>query len=236
MHIDFAATAFGRIRYAEAGSGAAFVLLPGTNQTHDLFRRQIEALARRFRVIAIEPPGCPGSAPLPDPVTVERLAESVMSTMDALGVARAHVYGIHLGNKIGAALAAGWPARVANLVFSGQSHSIVADNGVRNDFVRGITRNHFDGGDDPAKAPTRRLYEANFAYDLERDLRRLSCRTLIVEIATPAEDASVGRQGASLLGIVPNSHLVTFEASDGVGHTLDDRADELAGAIFRFVG
>lgn len=237
MQLDFAATPFGPIRYAYAGRGPAFILLPGTNQTHDLFRRQIAALAERFRVLAIEPPGCPGSAPLPDPVTIERLAESIAATMDSLGIASACVYGIHLGNKIGAALAAGWPTRVESFVFSGQSHSIIADNGARNEYVRQITRHHFgQTGGDQTKTATRRLYEANFAYDLDRDLRRLQCPTLVVEIATPAEDASLGRQGAALLKVIPQSSLATFQAADGLGHTLDDRAGDLARTIFAFRG
>ncbi len=229
-------TRFGRIPYAEAGSGPALLVLPGTGQTHALFARQIEAFAARFRAIGVDPPGSPGSAPLPDPLSIERLAESVVAVMDALEIETAHVYGIHLGNKIGAALAAGWPDRVGAFVFSGQSHSIIADNAARNEFVRALTRHYFtEPADTPAKRDARRLYEANFAYDLARDLRRIPNRTLVVEIVTKDESAAPGRQGPSLLKHIPRSELVTFEEPDGVGHTLDDRAEEMAQAIFAFV-
>jgi pimeloyl-ACP methyl ester carboxylesterase len=232
----FAETRFGRIAYAEAGRGPALVHLPGTGQTHAMFARQIAALARRFRVVGIDPPGSPGSAALPDPLSIERLAESVVAAMDAIGVAKAHVYGIHLGNKIGAALAANRPDRVGDFVFSGQSHSIIADNGRRNAHMRELTRHHFAGGpDDPARRDARRLYEANFAYDLARDLRRIPNRTLVVEIATRRESARYGLQGPSLLAHIPRSELVTFEEPDGVGHTLDGRAEDLAQAIFSFI-
>jgi pimeloyl-ACP methyl ester carboxylesterase len=231
-----AETRFGPIAYAEAGGGPAFLVLPGTGQNHPMFARQIAALARRFRAIGLDPPGSPGSAPLPDPSSIERLAESVVAAMDAIGIERAHVYGIHLGNKIGAALAAGWPDRVGDFIFSGQSHSIMADNERRNAHVRELTRHYFTGGpDDPAKRDARRLYEANFAYDLERDLRRIPNRTLIVEIATEGESAGYGLQGPALLAHIPRSALVTFREPDGVGHTLDNRAEELAEAIFRFI-
>jgi pimeloyl-ACP methyl ester carboxylesterase len=230
------ATPFGRITYAAAGTGPALLLLPGTGQNHAIFRRQIEALAPHFRVFAVDTPGSPGSAPLPDPLGIERLAESVVAAMDALALAKAHVYGIHLGNKVGAALAAGWPDRVGDFIFSGQSHSIIADNDARNDFVRVLTRHHFEGpADDPAKRDARRLYDANFAYDLAGDLRRIPNRTLIVEIATTEEDSSLGRQGPSLLRYVPRASLLTLEEPDGVGHTLDNRAEELARAIVAFL-
>ncbi|MCW5770470.1 MAG: alpha/beta fold hydrolase [Rhodospirillaceae bacterium] len=230
------ATRFGTIACVSEGKGAPLLLLPGTGQNHAIFTRQIAALAPHFRVVAVDTPGSPGSAPLPNPLTIERLAESVAATMDALGIAKAHVYGIHLGNKVGAALCANWPDRVGDFVFSGQSHSIMADNDARNDFIRGITRHHFEGpADDPAKGDSRRLYDANFAYDLAGDLRRIPNRTLIVEIATPEEDTHPGRQGAALLRYIPRSTLVTFEEPDGLGHTLDNRAEELAAEILRFV-
>lgn len=237
MQKGFADTAFGAIQYVTAGQGAPLLLLPGTGQNHAIFTRQLPALAARFRTVAVDTPGSPGSAPLPDPLTLERLADSVVATMNALEIDKAHVYGIHLGNKIGAALAAGWPGRVGEFIFSGQSHSIIADNDARNAFVRTLTRHHFDVSPaKPAQRDTQRLYEANFAYDLARDLRRIPNRTLIVEIATKEEDATIGRQGPALLNYIPRSSLVTFEEPDGVGHTLDNRAGELARAIFDFIG
>ena len=236
IQIDFAETTFGRMQYASAGVGPVLLLLPGTAQGHALFAQQIEVLGRHFRAVAIDLPGTPGSAPLPNPLSVERMATSVVATMDVLDIGRAHVYGIHLGKKIGAALASGWPARVGEFIFSGQSHSIIADNRKRNDHVRPLVRDHFGGAtDNPAKLDMRRLYEANFAYDLERDLRRIPNRTLIVEIATKNEDVTIGRQGSVLLKMIPRSALVTFEEPDGVGHTLDNRADELGRAIIDFI-
>ena len=71
--------------------------------------------------------------------------------------------------------------------------------------------------------------------DLERDLLRISNRTLIVEIAAKQKDLSIGRQGPTLLKMIARSALVTFEEPDGVGHTLDNRAGELGRAIIDFV-
>lgn len=79
------------------------------------------------------------------------------------------------------------------------------------------------------------LYQANFAYDLEADLRRLPNRTLIVEIATAHEDRTIGRQGEGLIQIVPRSSLITFEEPDGLGLTLANRADALAAALDAFL-
>jgi len=81
----------------------------------------------------------------------------------------------------------------------------------------------------------RQLYEANFAYDLEADLRRIACPTLIVEIATPQEDQMVGRQGDALRQILQDATLATFEEAGGLGLTLENRAGELAAVISNFL-
>jgi pimeloyl-ACP methyl ester carboxylesterase len=80
-----------------------------------------------------------------------------------------------------------------------------------------------------------RLYQANFAYDLEADLRRIRQPTLIIEIATPHEDRRIGRQGKALSQIIPDAALVTFEEPDGLGLTLENRADAVAAAIKTFL-
>ena len=63
-------------------------------------------------------------------------AEDVVNVLDALAIQRAHVFGLHTGNKIAAAMAAGWPDRVDRLILAGRTHSIVADQAARNVAVR----------------------------------------------------------------------------------------------------
>lgn len=85
-----------------------------------------------------------------------------------------------------------------------------------------------------AATPT---YELNFAYDLGTDLRRLAAPTLLIEVVTPTEDQTVGRQGARLLEIMPGAELVTWDHPDAPSHevTLFDRYEELAGLLVRFL-
>jgi pimeloyl-ACP methyl ester carboxylesterase len=81
-----------------------------------------------------------------------------------------------------------------------------------------------------------RVYEANLAYDLERDLKRLQCPTLIIEIATPSEDGHIGRQGAALLSIIPGAQLLTIEEGAGFDAMKDSVAERAAKPIFDFLG
>jgi hypothetical protein len=60
--------------------------------------------------------------------------------------------------------------------------------------------------------------------------------TLVIEIATPHEDRTIGRQGEALMRVVDNAELVTFEEPDGLGLTLENRAKAVAAAIEAFLG
>lgn len=78
------------------------------------------------------------------------------------------------------------------------------------------------------------LYEANFRYDLGADLTHIAAPTLVVEIATPREDAEIGRQAGAVAALVPGARTTVFEEPDGLGLTLEDRAGELAECILAF--
>lgn len=80
-------------------------------------------------------------------------------------------------------------------------------------------------------AGTPALYAANFAYDLGRDLARLTVPTLLIEVATPHEDAAIGRQAAAVLALVPHASVATIEEPAGETLTLEHRADDLAALV-----
>lgn len=83
---------------------------------------------------------------------------------------------------------------------------------------------------------TRKLYRANFSFDLGAAFRRIRVPTLILEIATPAEDASYGRQGEAVRALIPGSTLVTLHENTGHAHTLEHRAADLARVLREFFG
>jgi hypothetical protein len=233
-----AETAMGRIHYREAGAGPALLLLPGAGQTGEIFEALMPHLPD-YRLIAPDTLGSGGSAPLPQGRALHEtqaasfmafLAESMVALLDALGIHQAHVYGIHTGNKIGAAMAANWPARVGRFVFVGQSHSIIADNAARNAAILKVAGHHLAPAD-----PTAVLYRGNLAYDLDGDLRRLPARTLVIEIATPEEDAVIGRQGPGVAALMRDATMATFIEVDGLGHTLEGQARELAATLRTFL-
>ena len=128
----YAAAKSGLIHYAEAGEGEALLLMGETPRSYRFFDRLLPLLAPGVRAIAVDLPGLGNSHPLPDPMSVPAVAECLAGFLDALGIERANVFGMHTGDKIAAALAAGWPGRVNRLILAGQTHSLFPEMEKRN--------------------------------------------------------------------------------------------------------
>jgi pimeloyl-ACP methyl ester carboxylesterase len=143
MRPGYAHTAHGAMHYAEAGAGEALLLLHANPRSHRYFRHMTPLLAPHFRAIAVDTPGFGNSHALPDPPSIGSIAGCFVQFLDALGIERAHVFGLHTGNKIAAALAAQWPSRVHSVVLAGQTHSLILDKAARDQAIREIVQHYF---------------------------------------------------------------------------------------------
>lgn len=160
LRFGYADTPHGQVHYAEAGSGTPLLLLPGSARSYRQFLPLLESLSPRYRVIAIDTLGYGASAPLPAGGGIPTLAEGVVGVMDALNIPAAHVFGIHTGHKVTAALASQWPDRVLRVIIAGKSHSIIPGQQERNAFIlarlQGRTHLRVTGPD--AQAPDLRTW------------------------------------------------------------------------------
>ncbi|MGH2587722.1 MAG: alpha/beta fold hydrolase, partial [Dehalococcoidia bacterium] len=76
----------------------------------------LDGLARSFRVITFDNRGTGLSDKPEAPTTIAQMADDVAGLLDALGIARAHVFGISMGGMIAQELALRHPEKVAGLV------------------------------------------------------------------------------------------------------------------------
>lgn len=132
FRFGYADSPHGQVHHASAGAGSPLLLLPGSTRSFRQFRALVPLLAPHHRVVAVDTLGYGASAPFPAGGTMETLAESAVSVLDALDIARADVFGMHTGHKVAAVLAAHWPGRVRRLVLAGKTHSIIPDQDLRN--------------------------------------------------------------------------------------------------------
>lgn len=111
------------IHVSEQGQGDPVIMLhgggPGASGLSN-YGRNIEALARHYRVLVPDMPGYGGSTkgvnrsdPFGD------LADGILGLMDALDLPRAHLIGNSLGGACALRMALDQPARVASLVLMG---------------------------------------------------------------------------------------------------------------------
>lgn len=240
----YAATRHGRVHYRRGGRGPAVLLLHATPRSSRSYLGLFPYLAARYQVVAPDTLGFGHSDPLPAKATLGMLADSLVDVLDYLGIAQTAVFGLHTGNKIGAALAAAHPERVSRFILCGMTHSIIPDARQREAAIRAILAAH---PIDPAAvlapserqdrrdgaAGTRAIYEANYSFDLAATLGRLSMPTLVLELVTPAE-AHLGEQAGALAALIPAATARLLERSDR--DVLERAPAELAAVITRFLG
>lgn len=239
----------GQLHYRECGSGGPppLLLLHPPLRSSLYFVRLMEALQASGgpRVIALDLPGFGNSYPLPREISMTGVANVVARAMTQLNCQRAHVFGLHTGNKVAAALAAFHPGRVCHLVLAGMTHSIIPDAVRRNEAMRAYIERKLPT--DPARDPQawqdeqtdRRsscghdtLYAADYAFDLAAALRRIAAPTLVLELAVPEEDA-LGRQADALCALLANGRSLQLPFDDR--ELLLAQPMQLAAALLEFL-
>ncbi len=105
------------------GAGPPLVLLHGGYGSWTHWLRNIDALARRYRVIAADLPGLGDSATPPAPVTPEGLAAIIGGGLDALLPAgeRCHLVGFSFGAMLGSFVAAALGGRLRSMTLVGSA-------------------------------------------------------------------------------------------------------------------
>jgi pimeloyl-ACP methyl ester carboxylesterase len=92
------------LHYVAGGAGEPLVLLPGWPQTWWEFRKVMPALARRFRVIAVDLPGMGTSRPAGG--DKKSMAAAVHGLVQALGLGPVHMAGHDIGAMVAFSFAA----------------------------------------------------------------------------------------------------------------------------------
>lgn len=103
------------INYDQQGSGEPLVLIPYLSADHACYAFQVADYSKHFTCISIDPRGTGESDKPAGEYSTEMFADDVAALMQAIGLARAHVFGLSLGAATGIWLAAKHPDRVKSL-------------------------------------------------------------------------------------------------------------------------
>lgn len=107
------------IAYERAGEGPALVLLHGyVGDAASTWRRQLEALADEFTVVAWDAPGAGRSDDPPEGFGMAGYADVLAGFLDRLGLHRPHVAGLSFGGALALALYGRHPGVPATLILA----------------------------------------------------------------------------------------------------------------------
>jgi pimeloyl-ACP methyl ester carboxylesterase len=109
-------TTDGHLAYREQGSGRPVVLIHGGALDHRMWDPQVEALSRRYRVIA---PDARGHGRSSTPTAPYRHADDLVALLRHLGISRATLVGLSSGAWTAVDTAVEYPEFVEALVISG---------------------------------------------------------------------------------------------------------------------
>ena len=103
------------INYEMQGEGEPLVLVPFLSADHACYAFQVAEYEKHFTCISLDPRGT-GETDKPEgEYSAELFADDVAAFMEALGIERAHVFGMSLGAATGMWLAAKYPEKVKSL-------------------------------------------------------------------------------------------------------------------------
>lgn len=224
--------------------GPPVLLIPGLGGRKEGWGRVTTRLARRHRIIAVDPRGMGESTLVPGPCRMEDLAEDLRLLLDTLEVEQVRAFGVSMGGKVALSLALQWPRRVRSLVLMSTSpggehhvgestyawfregalaHQVYAERVVPRLFGPTFRKDRLHLVQAFARARHRSppeprglqaQWEAHDHFDAWALLPSVSQPTLVL---TGDEDEVVDPRNSSLLaGRIPESRLVVLE---GVGHS-----------------
>jgi pimeloyl-ACP methyl ester carboxylesterase len=117
--VRVAHTRLGSVGYRVVGSGPPLVLIMGYGWTMEGWDpRLVHALARHNRVVMFDNAGVGRTQQLPEPVTIEEMANQASALIDTLRLGKPAVLGWSMGGMIAQALAVLHPAQVRRLVLA----------------------------------------------------------------------------------------------------------------------
>jgi 4,5:9,10-diseco-3-hydroxy-5,9,17-trioxoandrosta-1(10),2-diene-4-oate hydrolase len=157
-----------QIHLAEFGAGPAVLMLhgggPGASGVSN-YARNIEALARRFRVLVPDMPGYGKSTKAVGDDPFGDIAQTMLGLLDALDIPRAHVVGNSLGGAVALRMALEQSQRVGRIVLMGPG-GIGLSEGKPTDGLKRLLG--YYAGEGPTLEKLRRFICEDLVYDGSR--------------------------------------------------------------------
>jgi pimeloyl-ACP methyl ester carboxylesterase len=145
--VPFAENQGARIYWDEQGQGAPVLLIMGLGWTSAMWHRTRPILVDH-RTVALDNRGVGRSDVPPGPYSIALMASDAAAVLDAVGIERAHIFGVSMGGMIAEEFALQYSERVDSLILgctaAGGPHAVPADSEVLQAlFRRGLSPDEF---------------------------------------------------------------------------------------------
>jgi 3-oxoadipate enol-lactonase len=211
-----------RLDYVLAGpdDAQAVVLSNSLGTDRGLWDEQIDALSRRYHVLRYDTRGHGASDASPGDYTLARLGRDVLSLMDHVGMARAHVGGVSIGGLTALWLGVHAPDRVRRLVLANTAARI-GSAGAWADRMRRVEAEGLAG---LADATMERWFTAGFRAARPRTVGRIRATLLGTSVAgylgccAALRDADLRADASQVRAaslVVTGTHDVATPPADG---------------------
>ena len=218
-----------RLYYESTGDGDPLILIPGFASGRALWARQVEPLARHFRVITFDPRGIAASGKPEGPQTIALLADDVAALLSRLEIESTHVLGTSFGGFVAQEFALRHPRMVRKLVlcctsFGGPNHVVPAP-----EIMKEIVQ--VRETDDVPEHIYRSHMEAAMAFNAESRLAAIKSPVLV--ISGDADPIVPEQNSRNLAKKLPNARLQLIA---GGGHTFFiEQAEQFNEAVVDFL-
>ncbi len=107
-----------QLAYRDVGAGQPLLLIHAFPLSSAMWERQIDALAQKHRVVALDLRGFGASSMNTDAVSMQRYADDITRLLDQLGLSRVTVAGLSMGGYVAFALLRHHGERVSSLILA----------------------------------------------------------------------------------------------------------------------
>ena len=224
------------INYTDEGNGTPVLLLHGWGSSLPLYRRIIDSLKGRCRLVAVDFPGCGGSDTMSEPWDIKSYSDFVLKFMAAVGLENPIMIGHSHGGRVTlymSAMGLVSPPKIVLLDSAGLIPKKTVKQKLKAKSFKAIkrvltlpliknysepllckARNHYGSADyNAAPEVLRKTLVSLVNTDLRDIIPNIKCPTLLIwgenDTATPLSDAKI------IESLIPDSGLCVIK---GTGH------------------
>ncbi len=216
----------------EKGQGYPILLLHGNGENSTYFRGQIDALAKHYKVFAMDTRGHGKTSRGTMPFTIRQFADDLLGFMDKHQIEKAHILGFSDGANIAMIFAMRYPDRLDRLILNGanlNTSGVKRTTQIPIEIGYKIARKFADKNDSAKRNAEMLGLMVNDPNVLPEELTGISAKTLVI---AGTKDMMKEEHTRLIAASIPNAELVFIRGNHFIA---SKRPEEFNRAVLQFL-